>query len=606
VEENMDTLKKTFSLLTPHELSRGILVLLLVMGMALLETVGVASVMPFLAVLGNPEMLNTNPALIWLFSIAKSTGIKSPDDFLILLGLGAFLLIVVSASYRIVTHYIMNNYIEMRRHSISSRLLQNYLRQPYGFFLNRHSSEMSSSILSEVDQVVGNIFRPAFSMFASSLVLFTITALLLIVNFWLTLIAVFILTGLYALVFLSLRHKLSDMGGLLLDTNKKRFKSASEVFGGIKDIKLLGCEQIYLDRFSKPSMEYATTHANHHTFNQIPSFLIEAIIFGALLLLTLTLMMSSNGLNSNLLGQILPIIGLYSLAAYRLKPAVHHIYEGLASLRYGHAVINNLHKDLNHNNFQTKLPETKEKFIKPKHFFTIDNISYTYPNSTKPALEDLFLEIPVNSMIGIVGSTGAGKTTLVDVILGLLRTNNGQIKVDDVAITDSNLRAWQKSLGYVPQNIFLTDNTITENIALGVPIEQINFERVTYCARMAQIYDFVMKDMPSQFSTLVGERGVRLSGGQRQRIGIARALYNNPEVLIFDEATSSLDTITERAVMEAIDNIAQEKIIIIIAHRLSTVKNCDQILLLEKGKIKIKGIYSELILKSSQFKKMAE
>ena len=247
----------------------------------------------------------------------------------------------------------MNRYIEMRRHSISSRLLQNYLRQPYGFFLNRHSSEMSSSILSEVDQVVGNVFRPAFSMFASSLVLFTITALLLIVNFWLTLIAVFILTGLYALVFLSLRHKLSDMGTLLLETNKKRFKSASEVFGGIKDIKLLGYEQVYLDRFSKPSMEYATTHANHHTFNQIPSFLIEAIIFGALLLLTLTLMISSNGLNSNLLGQILPIIGLYSLAAYRLKPAVHNIYEGLASLRYGYAVINNLHKDLNHNNFQT-------------------------------------------------------------------------------------------------------------------------------------------------------------------------------------------------------------------------------------------------------------
>ena len=602
----MDTLKKTLSLLNPHERRNGILVLLLVIGMALLETVGIASVMPFLAVLGNPEMLDTNIVLIWLFNRAKSVGIKSPDDFLILLGIGAFLLIVVSASYKIITHYIMNQYIEMRRHSISSRLLQNYLRQPYAYFLNRHSSEMSSAILSEVDQVVSNIFRPAFSMCASSLVLFSITVLLLIVNFWLTLIGVCVLTGLYSLVFLTLRHKLSDMGNLLLDTNKKRFKSASEAFGGIKDIKLLGYEQVYLDRFSKPSMKYAKTHANHHTFNQIPNFLIEAIVFGVLLLLTLTLMISSNGLNSNLLGQILPIIGLYSLAAYRMKPAVHHIYEGFASLRYGHAVINNLYKDLNHNIFQKSLPETKNKIIKAKCFFTIDNISYTYPKSTKPALENIYLDIPVNSITGIVGSTGAGKTTLVDVILGLLRPNKGAIRVDDVPITDNKLRAWQKSLGYVPQNIFLTDNTITENIALGVPFEQINFKRVTYCASMAQLYDFIMNEMPSQFSTLVGERGIRLSGGQRQRIGIARALYHNPEVLIFDEATSSLDTITERAVMEAIDNIAQEKTIIIIAHRLSTVKNCNQIVLLDKGKIKAKGVYSELIVKNSQFKKMAE
>ena len=232
-------------------------------------------------------------------------------------------------------------------------------------------------------------------------------------------------------------------------------------------------------------------------------------MFGTLLLLILTLMISSNGLNNNLLGQILPVIGLYSLAAYRMKPAVHHIYEGLASLRYGNAIINNLYKDLNYNNCQKSLPENKLKFIKVKHLFTIDNISYTYPKSDKPALENLFLEIPVNSVTGIVGSTGGGKTTLVDVILGLLRPNKGQISVDGIPITDKKLRVWQKSLGYVPQNIFLTDNTISENIALGIPFDKIDFERVIYCAKMAQLYNFIIKDMPSQFSTLVGERGIR-------------------------------------------------------------------------------------------------
>ncbi len=602
----MDTLKKTLSLLSSNERKQGMFILFLVIGMALIEAIGVASVMPFLAVLGNSEIINTNPFLIKLFNLTKNIGINSHNNFLIFLGFGSFFLIIISAIYRIITHYLMNHYIEMRRHSISSRLLKSYLRQPYSFFLNRHSSEMSSAILSEVDQLVGNLFRPAFSMFASSLVLLAMTGLLLVVNFSLTITLVSILSLLYALVFFTLKDKLSKMGKSLLNTNQKRFKFATEAFGGIKDIKLLGYEQVYLDRFSKPSKKYATMHANHHTFKQVPNFLIEAIIFGSMLLLTLTLMISSGGINSTLLGNILPIIGLYSLAAYRMKPAVHHIYEGLASLKYGHAIIDNLHKDLKHSKLQKTLRKINTRTIKAKECFTIDNITYLYPKSNKPALKNLFLNIPVNSTTGVVGSTGAGKTTLVDIVLGLLVPSKGQLKIDNVPITKNKLQAWQKNLGYVPQNIFLTDNTITENIALGVPIEKINFERVTHCAKMAQIYDPIMKDMPLQFKTLVGERGIRLSGGQRQRLGIARALYHNPEVLIFDEATSSLDTVTERAVMRAIETISEQKTIIIVAHRLTTVKNCDQIIMLEKGRIQAKGTYNELIKKNLQFRKMTE
>ena len=602
----MTTLKKAIALLTPHERKRGLLVLVLVMGMALLETAGVASVMPFLAVLGNPEMLHTNPILSTLYIYAQSIGISTPDDFLIALGLGAFALIIVSAVYRIITHYVMNRYIEMRRHSIGTRLLENYLRQPYAFFLNRHSSDMSKTILSEVDQLIGNVFRPAYSMFASSLVLIAITALLLMVNLWLTLLAVSILGGLYALVFLSLKQKLTRMGDVLVAANKERFMAAGEAFGGIKDIKLLGREQSYLSRFSGPSQKFASTHANNHTLNQVPNFLIEAIIFGAMLLLTVLLMITAGGLNSSLLGKILPTIGLYAFAAYRMKPAVHHIYEGLASLRYGQAVVNNLYADLHLGNIPAQLPQNTLTSIKAKYSIALQHLSYTYPKAAKPALVDLNLEIPVNSAVGLVGSTGAGKTTLVDVILGLLRPTYGAITVDGVPITDDQLRAWQQSLGYVPQDIFLTDSTVAENIALGIPLEQINHEQVARCARMAQVHDFIMKDLPAQYDTLVGERGVRLSGGQRQRIGIARALYHNPEVLVFDEATSALDTVTERAVMEAIDALAHQKTIILIAHRLSTVKNCSQIVLLDQGEVKAKGVYSELMENNLQFRKMAD
>ena len=602
----MATLKKAIALLTLHERKRGLLVLVLVMGMALLETAGVASVMPFLAVLGNPEMLHTNPMLNTLYTYAQSLGISSPDDFLIALGIGAFALIIVSAVYRIITHYAMNRYIEMLRHSIGTRLLETYLRQPYAFFLDRHSGDMSKTILSEVDQLIGNVFRPIYNMFSYSLVLIAITALLLMVNLWLALLAVSILGGLYALVFLSLKHKLKRLGDILVVANKERFMAAGEAFGGIKDIKLLGREQSYLSRFSEPSQKYASTHASHHTLNQVPNFLIEAIIFGAMLLLTVLLLITAGGLSSSVLGQFLPILGLYAFAAYRMKPAVHHIYEGLASLRYGYAAVNNLYADLHPRNIPAQFPKTTLASIKAKYSIALQHLSYTYPKATKPALVDLNLEIPINSAVGLVGSTGAGKTTLVDVILGLLRPTYGAITVDGVPITNDQLRAWQQSLGYVPQDIFLTDSTVAENIALGIPLEQIDHEQVTRCAHMAQVHDFIMKDMPAQYDTLVGERGVRLSGGQRQRIGIARALYHNPEVLVFDEATSALDTVTERAVMEAIDALAHQKTIILIAHRLSTVKNCSQIVLLDQGEVKAKGVYSELMENNLQFRKMAD
>jgi len=601
----MNTLKKTIALLTPHERRRGLMVLVMVMGMALLETAGVASVMPFLAVLGSPEMLDTNPILNTLYIHAQPLGIATPDDFLIVLGIGAFALIIVSAAYRTLTHYAMNRYIEMRRHSISTRLLETYLRQPYAFFLDRHSGDMSKAILSEVDSVVAHVLRPSYNMVAYSLVLIAITVLLLIVNPWLALLAAGLLGGLYALVFLGIKHKLMRLGGIRVAANKERFMAAGEAFGGIKGIKLLGREQSYLSRFQGPSQKFAATQASHATINQVPKYLIEAFAFGGIIGIVVVLMISAGGLSSGALGQILPIIGLYAFSAYRLQPALQKIFSGLASLRYGQAAVDSLYADLHPDNAPAHLPKTEPEPLKATNSIALEHLSYTYPKAAKPALIDLKLEIPVGSAVGLVGSTGAGKTTLVDVILGLLRPTQGAITVDSVPVTDEQLRAWQQSLGYVPQEIFLTDATIAENIAMGIPEEQIDQAQIERCARMAQVHDFIVQELPAKYESLVGERGVRLSGGQRQRIGIARALYHNPEVLIFDEATSALDTVTEQAVMGAIDALAHQKTIILIAHRLSTVKNCDQIVLLEQGGIKAKGRYEELVHGNEQFKTMA-
>lgn len=600
----MYTLKKLFAILTPRERKRGLFLLALVIGMALLEAAGVASILPFLAVLGNPGFLNHNSVLHTLYSYAQFLGVKTPDSFLVVLGLGAFAFIIMSAAYRAFTHHAINRYIQMRQHSIGLRLLEAYLRHPYAFFLNRHSGEMSKTILSEVSNVIGNVFQPIFNMAAYALVLITITTLLFLTSPRLAIMVLGILGGVYALVFFILKHKLIYLGYTLISANKKRFMITAEIFGGIKFIKLLGYEQTYLNLFAKPSQQFAATQATYQTIKQVPNFIIEAIIFGAILLLTIILMMNAGGLDSQALGQILPILGLYAFAAYRMKPAVQAIYQGIASLRYGKGAVDNLYADLYPDYSLAELTTTKSMPIKAKSSISLKHLSYSYPGADKPSLVDLNLEIPVGSSVGLVGSTGAGKTTLVDVLLGLLRPTQGTITVDDVPIADENLRAWQQSLGYVPQEIFLTDTTIAENIAFGIPNNQINQDQVELCARMAQVHDFILQDLPAQYQTLVGERGVRLSGGQRQRIGIARALYHNPEVLVLDEATSALDTITEQAVMNAIDALAHQKTIIIITHRLSTVKNCNQIVLMEHGVIKAKGSYNQLEQNNDQFKFM--
>ena len=601
----MKTFKKAVALLTPPEKKQGLWVFVLVMGMAILETAGVASIMPFLAVLGNPQMLETNVVLKAVYTHAQGLGISTPDDFLIALGVGAFVLTVVSAAYRIFTHYVLNRFIEMRRHSISARLLETYLRQPYEFFLDRHSGDMSKTILSEVDLFIQNVFRPAYNMVAYSLVLVALSTLLVLVNPWVAVLALGLMSALYVLIYVVLRERLSRLGRVLVSCNKERFMATGEALGGIKDIKLLGREQSYLSRFEGPSKDFAATKASNQTFSQVPQQLIEVVILGAMLLLSVVLLMTSGGVQSNALGAALPVLGLYAFVALRIKPAVQYMYQGFASLRYGQKAVDNLYADMHPDNAPEPFPEQAPIALKAKSLIALKHLSYTYPKATKSALIDLNLDIPVGSSVGLVGSTGAGKTTVVDVVLGLLRPTKGAITVDGNPVTDEQIRAWQRSLGYVPQDIFLTDTSVAENIALGIPKTQIDQEQVERCARMAQVHEFIANELPDQYETLVGERGVRLSGGQRQRIGIARALYHNPEVLVFDEATSALDTVTERAVMEAIDALAHQKTIILIAHRLSTVKNCDQIVLLEKGQIKEKGKFEELAQSNNQFREMA-
>jgi len=595
-------LRKLLFLLSRREKRRGSFVLLMVVGMAVLETAGVASVMPFLSVLSNPEVIETNPVLSATY---HGLGFETVDGFLVLLGGAVFALLIFSAVFRTLTHYAMNRFIEMRRHSVSSRLLETYLRQPYAFFLDRHSGDMAKNILSEVDQLVGRVLRPGMLMVAYSVVVLSIVTLLVVVNPLLALVVALGLGSMYLMVYVGVRRLLGRIGHERAEANQERFEAAGEALGGIKDIKLLGREQAYLKRFLQPSIVQAGHQATTQTLAEVPKYLIEAMALGGIVVLTLALMAMHGGVEGDGLGEVLPVLGLYGFAAYRMLPAANQIYAGAARIRFGEAAVDSAYNDLLYRAQLAEIRGTAPAAMHPQREVALDSITFMYPNATLPALEGIDLTIPVGSSIGLVGSTGAGKTTLVDVVLGLLRPTDGTIRVDDEAVTDDNLRAWQQALGYVPQDIFLTDSTVTENIALGVPPEEIDRDQVERCARMAQVHEFIMQDMPDQYDTVVGERGVRLSGGQRQRIGIARALYHDPSVLVFDEATSALDSVTEKAVMQAIDNLHHDKTIILIAHRLSTVENCDQVVLLEQGRIAAQGRFDELRESSEKFREMA-
>ena len=356
-----------------------------------------------------------------------------------------------------------------------------------------------------------------------------------------------------------------------------------------------GLEKIFIDRFSKPSKKIASNTALEAVINNIPRYVLEAITFGGILLIVLFLMYSGNEIRD-----ILPILTLYVYAGYRLMPAIQQIYISLNNLRVVGPALNSLHKDLL--NLSSKINNEKIETIKFTKSMDLNHISFKYENNPKMTINEVTLQIKPFTTIGFVGSTGSGKTTMIDIILGLLKAHEGKLSVDGKIINRDNLRSWQRSIGYVPQQIFLSDDTISANVAFGIESGDIDQEKVEKVCKIANLHNFIIDELPLQYKTTVGERGVRLSGGQRQRIGIARALYHRPQLLILDEATSSLDNVTENLIMESIYKLKKNITIIIIAHRLNTVKNCDKIFLFNKGKLEGQGTYDELIESSDQFK----
>ncbi|MEO0438588.1 MAG: ABC transporter ATP-binding protein [Pseudomonadota bacterium] len=593
------TLQKLIQLTNPASRKKVVLLIGLMMVSAMMQSLGIASVMPFLAVVGEPDVIHSNGVLQFAYEYFE---FQSDDSFLFFLGLVAFVMFVVGTALTILTQWSVTMFGARQQYHLSRRLMEDYLLRPYEFYLKRNSSDLAKVVLQETGLAVTGALTPAMRLMSHALVATSIIAFLIFVSPILAVSVASLLGTSYALIFFLSKRWLTTVGKERVRAQRERFVSASEAFVGQKEIRVLGRERSYLGRFERPSRRLAGIAGYAGVLQELPQNVIEAFAFGGILLLVLVMM----GEGSSLAG-VLPILGAYGLAGKKLIPAFQKIFATFANVRLNMATVDSVLSDMRklETSQSSRLTGLEADRIPFEKSITFRGIQYAYPDTEKLALDGVSMEIPANSSIGVVGKSGSGKSTLIDVFLGLLQPAAGSLTADSTEINSRNLREWQATIGYVPQHIFLSDQSLAENIALGVPKTKIDFAAVERAATLANLHEFVLNDLPEAYETQIGERGVRLSGGQRQRIGIARALYRDPPILLFDEATSALDNETERAVMASIENLSGKKTIVMVAHRLTTVQHCDQIFLMSDGRILERGTWDELNREGSQFALMA-
>lgn len=581
-------LRQLLSLLSRGE-KRGLAILVAINALAaFIEVAGVFSILPFLAVAGDPTVIDRQPALQWLYS---KGGFASHREFILAAGGLTIVAILATNGFGMLSLWYRTRYCYRVLAAMSARLFRAYLAQPYVFFLRRNSAVLGKDLLNEVWNFFGNALEPVTCVVARGLsLLFVVTALF--IYDWKAACVVFVvLGGFYGVVHTLFQHRLSALGRMRWDANERRFQLVSEALGGLKEVRLFGRERWYAGEFSRESDTVARASGRSFLYGISPRYLLESLAFTLLVGVVLMVLMRGQPLT-----EILPLLGLYAVAGVRLMPALQIVYQYVTAIRtntvavYGLA---RLFEETGANRETFELPDDTAPALRFSTEIAAEDISFTYPGTDRPVLTGVSLRIPARSCVGITGPSGSGKTTLMDLLLGLIEPDGGTLSVDGKALNVDSRRAWHRNVGFVPQQIFLVDGTAAENIAFGIPQDRVDAAAIERAARMASLHEFIV-GLPDGYETGVGERGIRLSGGQRQRLAIARALYHEPDVLFFDEATSALDAETENAIVEAIQSLAHRKTIVIIAHRLSTLRYCDTVISLDGGAIKKTDAFQEL------------
>jgi ABC-type bacteriocin/lantibiotic exporter with double-glycine peptidase domain len=581
----MNMIQKMLGLLGRRERMQAFGLLTLFLLMSLCEVVGIASILPFMSVLADPESVTRNE---WLKRGYDYFEFSSPKEYLFFIGVGVLVILVFTNIVKAVTRWVTLYVTQSWGEGLSRRLFDIYLRQPYRFFLDRNSSDISKNVLAEVQTLSNAVLMAFLDMVTRIIVSAVILIFLAIMDPVLALATCVILGGAYLLVFLGFKSSLKKEAQRRNQAQAEKYRIVNEAIQGIKNIKLGGYESLYQEYFREPARNFAGSNARSSVIGEMPRYAMEIIAFGGVLLMTLYLLQSQQGLN-----QALPMIALYTFAGYRLMPGLQGIYQGYTRIRFYRPALDTVQRELA---LAATMQETSTSDISPLNFqrtLSLRNVGFQYNSAGREILKDVNLEIPAGSMTGIIGKTGAGKTTLVDIILGLLEPASGQLLVDSVAVNESNRKAWQKNLSYVSQHIYLCDDTITANIAFGMRLDEIDMEKVREAAKMASLSDFIENELAKGYDTVVGENGIRLSGGQRQRVGIARALYLGRPVLVLDEATSALDPATEREVMDAVHAAGLKKTIFIISHKPELLTQCNSVLVVHGGNVEQKKADAE-------------
>ena len=563
---------------------------------ALIDVVGIASILPFIGVLLNPELIKTNNYIFYFYQFIDKFYSLNTDKFILFFGLLTFFLYFLSIFFRTITTYFRANFALMSEHTIGMILIERYLRQPYSWFLKRDCANFIKIILSEVHQVVDKTILASLNLISYLILSVLILVLLFFLNPIVASITILILFSGYIIIFLIIKNILHILGNKSIKSNEFRFFILNQIFSAIKEIKILGKEKNFSEKFFASSEVYSKCESFISTISQVPRFFIEGVAFGGLILFIIFMYGKTNFI------EIIPFLAVYVFAGYRLLPSLQQIYFSITQIYFSKPAFDSLYKEFSglQNIVTKKSTVSKMQFNKS---IVLKNIYFKHQNNKKLTLNNINLHIPALSKTAIVGATGSGKTTLVDIMLCLLDADQGTFSVDGKIINSSNKQTWQKKIGYVPQKIYLANASIADNIAFGSDTKNIDHELLERVAKIVDFHDFIVTELKDGYKTLVGENGVKFSGGQIQKIGIARALYLRPKLIVLDEATNALDGFNENLIINNICASKNKTTLIFITHRLTSINKFDLIFFMKNGSIVGRGNFNQLLINNKDFYK---
>jgi ATP-binding cassette subfamily C protein len=565
---------------------------------AALQVVGIASILPFMQLVTQPSAVTENE---WLALVYEKGGFNSERQMLLWTGVVVFVLFALSVIATAVTGWLIKRSIWATLHRMSVRLLTNYTRMPYEFFLSTSSTELLRRTLSDLNKLLNDVLLAGNLLLTSGFVAIGLFMLLVLVNPMLSAIA-FLGFGFAYLSLHLLRHSyLTRLGQEQIRTDGRRYNAFIETIIGMKAIRVSNASKHFIDRFVEASDQFSGLFTKLELATKFPRYIMEILAFGGILIMVLVFLAIDRDFEGTL-----PLLSVFALATYRLMPALHTIFENAAKLSNSYAVIEAVAADMRTDRVLEVEQDATSEVLEFKREIRFNDTAFHYQAAEAEIVRGVDLIIEKGQSVALVGATGSGKTTLADILVGLLQPTRGALEIDGVPVSASNLASWRELVAYVPQDVFLIDANIASNIAFGKADDDRDEARMRDAARMAELDAFIERELKNGYDSFVGERGIRLSGGQRQRLGIARAIYREPQVLLLDEATSSLDTITEKAIVSNLRRALPGVTIVMIAHRLSTVQQCDLIYVLDKGQIVAQGSYVELYQSNSLFREMIE